>query len=186
MFGLLKRGVKKIKQAKAAVDFKNQYVDRVNAELDHIAETKKISVEASAPFKMKKNEKYIASVGAVMGTYKRDGNFRYGAMTGRIKIAKGIYFRLGQGRIGMSKSWVYDQPGTIHFTSERLIFDGVNQNTTLKWDKVMNIQVEKDGSTMYVDKMSGADLSFKLDEIMPEKDMATAIAFQKDMIALSE
>ena len=184
MFGLLKKGVNKIKQAKAEYDFKNQYVERVNAELNNIAKSGKISVQASAPFKLNRNEKYICSVGAVLGTYKRDGNFTYGALTGRIKIAKGIHFRLGQGRIGMSKSWVYDQPGTIHFTSERLIFDGVDQNITLKWNKVMKIQMEKDGSLMYVDKMSGADLAFKLDQIIPEKDMATAFAFQSDMVQL--
>ncbi len=185
MLSLLKKGVNKIKKVHADAKHKNQYRERVEAEIDNIKAKGSTSVESTAPFKLKKGEKYIAGVEAVLGTYKRDGNFQYGAMTARIKIAKGVHFRLGQGRVGMSKSWMYDQPGTLHLTTDRLIFNGVNKNTTLKWDKVIKVSCTDDGQQIYIDKESGSDLSFNLDSIIPESQFATAVAFQTGAVKIA-
>lgn len=185
MLSFLKKGVNKVKELHAEAKYKNQYRERVEAEIDSMKSTGSTMVESTAPFKLKKGEKYIAGVEAVLGTFKNDGNFKYGAMTARIKIAKGVHFRLGQGRIGMNKSWVYDQPGTLHLTTDRLIFNGVNKNTTLKWDKVIKVSCTDDGQQIYIDKESGSDLSFNLDSIIPESKLATALAFQTGSVKIA-
>ena len=51
--------------------------------------------------------------------------------SGRIKIAKGIYYRAGAGQVARGKSWQQDQVGELHFTTERLIFNGSNKNMSL-------------------------------------------------------
>ena len=162
---------------------KDKYREEVQSLMRDIVE-KKIPVEAddTPPFKMKKDEKYLFGADAVLGTYKSDGRIAGHGVTARIKIAKGLYYRLGSGRVGMGKSWMYDEPGTLHFTTDRIIFNGSTKNYSVPMHKILDISLGEEGKEIYVDREAGADWSFRMPGIIPADKLATAILFQRGAI----
>ena len=170
MFGFLKNAFIEAREKSAAIkaesNYKKAYVDRVQQVLNDIQISKKGFFSEGAPFKLKKGELYICSTSAILGTYKNDGRIAGHGVTLRIPIVKGVAYRAGGGRVGMAKSWVYDQPGILHLTSERVIFNGVNTNSTSNLDKIINITLgDEVGSSIMVDRESGKDWSFKVNQI---------------------
>ncbi len=137
----------------------------------------------TAPFRMRKGEQYITSVNAGLFLYKSDGRIGGHGITGRIKIAKGIYYRAGAGRVATGKSWQQDQVGELHFTTERLIFNGSNKNMSVKWEKVIQLGANDDGTVITIDRESGPDWTFKLVEALPVEEFA---AIDKAYIGLEE
>ena len=183
MFNFIKNAISTAKEkavaVKEAYDYSQAYVDRVQTVVNQIVKTKQGIFQDNAPFKLKKGERYIGSTSAVLGTYKSDGRISASGVTARIPIAKGVSFRMGSGRVSMGKSWVYDQPGTLHFTSERIIFNGVNTNSSVNLTKVIDITLgDRAGNTILIDRETGKDWSFKVNTI-PEETLATIFACAK-------
>jgi hypothetical protein len=183
MFNFIKNTLNAAKEKsiaiKAAKEYEAAYVERVQVLLNQIASTKEGFFDESAPFKLKKNERYIGSTQAILGTYKNDGRIAGHGVSVRIPIAKGVAYKVGGGRVGMAKSWVYDQRGILHFTSERIVFNGENTNSTTSLDKVIDITLgDAVGSSIMVDRETGKDWSFKVVQI-PEDKLATLLACQK-------
>jgi|TARA_B110000902_G_C13863480_1_gene420032 hypothetical protein len=173
MFGLFKS--KEVKQS---------YLEQVQSEMDNIVDNGKVALDDLPPFRMKKGEHYIFSVDANLGTYKNNGNFKYGALTGRIKIAKGISLRGGAGKMGMEKSWVFDQPGVLHVTTDRIVFNGINKNSSVNFTKVIDMTIDEDNNALFIDRESGSDWAFKMSDIPETNKMATAFLFQRGQISL--
>jgi len=127
----------------------------------------------SSPFRLKKDEKYIGCKPATLFLYKSDGRIAGHGVTARIKIAKGIYYRAGAGRVGSSKSWQPDQTGDLHFTSDRIIFNGSNKNFSVRWNKVLELQTEETGKQIKIDRETGADWLFQLGENFEHTEFRT-------------
>lgn len=134
-----------------------------------------------APFKMKRNEQYIGSSNAVLYIYKNNGRFGVvGASTG-VKVA-GVRFRIGGGQVATSKSWQAEQSGELHFTTDRVIFNGSNKNYSVQWSKVIAFSITSDGTEISFDRESGPDWLFKLAKPMSIEQMATVIMVEENKI----
>ena len=96
----------------------------------------------------------------------------YGGPTGRIRIAKGVYYRYGQINHGTSGHQELTQidTGTIYITNKRLIFMGTKKNTTISFDSILDINPYSDG--MGVQKASGKSPNIKISN---DPDYAIAI-----------
>ena len=81
--------------------------------------------------------------------------YNYGGPTARIKIAKGIYYRLGS--IGVRPQsedvWQTIDRGTIYLTNKRIIFMGEKGNKTIPIHKILSFTPYSDG--VYIQKDSG-------------------------------
>ena len=138
--------------------------------------------KTSAPFRLQKEEEYIGSTTATLCLYKNDGRIAGHGITARVKIAKGIYYRAGAGRVGMNKSWQADQSGVLHFTTNRVIFDGSNKNFSVKWEKVLGLGYTPDGLQLSIDRESGADWLFVLEQPMPADQFSTVCMVEENRI----
>lgn len=168
-----------IKQRQQQQQYQEQYAERVGACANEMHTTQQWATSTLAPFRMQKRELYIASVTARLGVYKADGRGGYYGTTVSIPIAKGVRFRMGSGRVYQNKSWQYTDQGELHFTTERLIYNGSTENLQIKWDKVLAITMNPTGSYLYIDRHTGKDVSFLLDEALSEREMATVLAYQQ-------
>jgi len=154
--------------------FKKKYEDQVQEEYNKLTS---LTVDNDkSPIKLKKDEWYLGSMPVTMGTYKNNGNFGYGALTARLKIAKGIYARAGAGKMGLEKSWVYDHPGELHFTTQRIVFNGAYSNKTIPWSKVMEFATDSKIDKMLIGQETGKDLAFEIKEWLAPKIMASVCA----------
>lgn len=170
MFGFFKKDKKEPELPK------ERYIDKVlkitSVDID----------DADCPFKLKRNEEYIGSVGATLYLYKSDGNIAGAGITARIKIVKGIYFRAGAGKMVANKSWQPDQHGTLHITSDRIIFNGDNKNVNTRWNKVIEFTFDHDdGEQLEIGRESGPDWIFALDEALSPEQMAAALHYQQNV-----
>lgn len=147
--------------------FKKKEVEPVGPDYIEQLESAVPSEPKEAPFKMKKGEEYITSTPATLCLYKSDGRIGGHGVTARIKIMKGVYYRVGSGRVAMGKSWQADQSGVLHFTTDRIIFNGSNKNFSTQWHKVIELGLTPDGKQIRIDRESGADWMFALEEALP-------------------
>jgi len=89
---------------------------------------------------------------------------RYGGPTARIKIMKGVYWRMGD--VGVQRVTedvlTHLDAGTLFFTSKRLLFDGANKTTTIPLTKVLNFTLYSDA--IRIEKSAGKDQIFKFAE----------------------
>ena len=71
----------------------------------------------------------------------------YGGPTARIKIAKGVYYRMGS--VGVQKVsedvWQTIDSGQLYLTNKRLIFMGRNGNKTIQLNKILDFKPYKNG-----------------------------------------
>ncbi len=121
-----------------------------------------VSIIESSPIKLKKGESLLAYFdNTQMGTYKRNGTMVSHGVTARIRIAKGVSYRMGVGQLAMLKSWVFDELGTLYITTKGVFFNGSHANTFISYDNMMQC-ITPDGINLMVDKRSGKDVCFKL------------------------
>jgi len=155
------------------------YADQIQQVTDPVFQDR-----TDAPFRLKKNEEYIGSQSATLCLYKNDGRIGGHGITARVKIMKGVYYRVGTGRMAMGKSWQADQHGTLHFTTDRIVFDGDNKNFSVRWDKVIGFGFNghEDGCQIKVDRETGADWVFILDQQLPVEQMATVVMVEENRI----
>jgi hypothetical protein len=88
---------------------------------------------------------------------------RYSGPSGRIRIAKGIYWRMGQVNVERvtSDHLALLGVGTLYVTNQRLLFDGHQKSTSIALNKIINFTMHPDGVT--IEKDSGKDQIFQYD-----------------------
>jgi len=91
--------------------------------------------------------------------YKSDGRIGGHGLTLRVKVAKGLYYRAGAGRVGMAKSWQPDASGTLYITNKGILFDGDLRNVKLPWGKIIREEIEEEG--LQFEKQTGDPLVFQ-------------------------
>lgn len=93
----------------------------------------------------------------------RTRRIRYGGPTARVRIMKGVYWRMGDLAVSRVTDdvWVPLGTGTLYITSKRLIFDGDARTTSIALNRILDFTVYKDG--ILIDKDSGKSQLFKAD-----------------------
>lgn len=85
-------------------------------------------------------------------------------MTARIRIARGLSWRVGQLAVNRVTQDVLQEidVGTLYVTSKRLIFNGSKKTTALPLRRILNFTIYQDG--VQIEKDSGKDQYFMFDE----------------------
>lgn len=89
----------------------------------------------------------------------------YSGVTYRVKIAKGLYYRVGSikpQRI-TSEHLVNIDSGTLYLTNKRLIFVGLRKNSTIKIDKILSVTPYSDGVEIIKDSGKNPVYKFNAD-----------------------
>ena len=84
----------------------------------------------------------------------------YGGTTARIKIMKGVYYRVGSVNVQRITREVLKQidTGTLYVTNKRIIFDGSRKNSTIRLSGVFSISPYSDA--VEIEKSSGRNPYF--------------------------
>ena len=119
-----------------------------------------------AGIRMPKGEKiFVVFDNLNLMAYKSTGNFKFGGVFFRQKIAPALYLRAGTGKFGLSKSWQADAIGSLYVTNKGIFFDGDQKNIKLPWAKIMREAIEP--GSIQLEKNNGAPILFN-GEINPE------------------
>jgi len=84
--------------------------------------------------------------------------FNYGGLMGRIKIAPGIYFRIGSiipNRVAKEELTFIDE-GRVYFTNKRVIFDGRYKNKSISLNNIIGLSQYSNG--LEIERSSGRSL----------------------------
>ena len=112
-----------------------------------------------AGIRMPKGEKIFVVINNLnLMAYKSTGNFKFGGVFFRQKIAPAIYLRAGTGKFGLSKSWQADAIGSLYVTNKGIFFDGDQKNIKLPWEKIMRETIEP--GSIQLEKNNGAPILF--------------------------
>lgn len=90
-------------------------------------------------------------------------SIRYHGPTARIRIAKGVYWRVGS----ISPTRVTEEMlapldwGTLYITNRRLLFDGSKKSATIQLSKIINFTLYRDG--IGIEKETGKDQIVQFD-----------------------
>ncbi|MEA2488624.1 MAG: hypothetical protein QOH21_416, partial [Acidobacteriota bacterium] len=89
---------------------------------------------------------------------------QYAGTSVRIKIMKGVYYRVGSTSVQRITREVLREidRGTLYVTSKRVIFDGARKNTTIRLASVLSIVPYSDG--VEIEKSSGRNPIFTVDD----------------------
>lgn len=185
MFGLFKKKKSHNDVIKAAekAPAPKSYIDMVNAAEKEIIANSNITLDDErSPITLKRGEAYLFSVPATLGTYKSNGKVGYSGVTVSIPIMKGVRYRVGSGRMGVQKSWVFDNPGVLHVTTTRVVFDGSTKNSSAPMSKIIEMQIDEANRCLLIGRESGPDWAFKMNEFPPADKMAAALAFAEGRV----
>ena len=112
-----------------------------------------------AGIRMPKDEKIFVVINNLsLMAYKSTGNFKFGGVFFRQKIAPALYLRAGTGKFGLSKSWQADAIGSLYVTNKGIFFDGDQKNIKLPWAKIMREAIEP--GSIQLEKNNGAPILF--------------------------
>ena len=112
-----------------------------------------------AGIRMPKGEKiFVFFDNLNLMAYKSTGNFKFGGVFFRQKIAPALYVRAGTGKFGLSKSWQADAIGSLYVTNKGIFFDGDQKNIKLPWAKIMRETIEP--GSIQLEKNNGAPILF--------------------------
>lgn len=86
---------------------------------------------------------------------------RYSGPTARIRIAKGLSWRVGHVNVSRVSQEVMTKidSGKLYITSKRLLLDGAKKNMSIQLNRIINFTLYKDG--IQVEKDSGKDQFFE-------------------------
>lgn len=92
-------------------------------------------------------------------------SYRYGGPTARIRIAKGIYWRMGQIGVQPISEDILTliDSGYIYLTNKRLIFAGQKKNTTIRLQRILGYTPFKNGVEIQKDAGKSPFLEFSQD-----------------------
>ena len=122
-----------------------------------------------AGIRMPKGEKIFVVINNLsLMAYKSTGNFKFGGVFFRQKIAPALYLRAGTGKFGLSKSWQADAIGSLYVTNKGIFFDGDQKNIKLPWAKIMREAIEP--GSIQLEKNNGAPILFN--GVIDPKDAA--------------
>ena len=122
-----------------------------------------------AGIRMPKGEKIFVVINNLsLMAYKSTGNFKFGGVFFRQKIAPALYLRAGAGKFGLSKSWQADAIGSLYVTNKGIFFDGDQKNIKLPWAKIMREAIEP--GSIQLEKNNGAPILFN--GVIDPKDAA--------------
>jgi len=87
----------------------------------------------------------------------------YGGPTARVKLAKGVYWRVGNVGVKSVSSEVlkHIDSGTISLTNKRLIFMGSHRTTSIRLSRILDFQPYKNGVEIRKDKGRNPFLALK-------------------------
>lgn len=95
-------------------------------------------------------------------------SIRYGGPSARIRLAKGIYYRVGSVQVQRVSEDVMKliDTGTIYLTNKRLVFMGAKKNSTTRLNKILDftpysngVEIQKDsGKSPFLGMTSDIDL----------------------------
>jgi hypothetical protein len=90
--------------------------------------------------------------------------YNYSGPTARIKIAKGVYYRLGSMSVQpvTSDEWRTIDSGSLYLTNKRLIFMGDKSNKTIRLNRILDIMSYSNG--VDIKKDSGRSPFLEFDE----------------------
>jgi hypothetical protein len=88
--------------------------------------------------------------------------YNYAGPTARIKIAKGIYYRLGSMAVQpiTNDEWKTIDTGSIYLTNKRLIFMGDKANKTIRLNRILDIESYSNGIDIKKDSGRSPFLEF--------------------------
>lgn len=88
--------------------------------------------------------------------------YNYGGTTARIKIMKGVYYRVGSVAVQPVKRDVLRQidSGMVYLTNKRIIFVGSKKNSNIRLDKILSFTPYSDGIEIGKDTGKSPFLSF--------------------------
>ena len=122
-----------------------------------------------AGIRMPEGEKIFVVINNLnLMAYKSTGNFKFGGVFFRQKIAPALYLRAGTGKFGLSKSWQADAIGSLYVTNKGIFFDGDQKNIKLPWAKIMREAIEP--GSIQLEKNNGAPILFN--GVIDPKDAA--------------
>lgn len=95
-------------------------------------------------------------------TRRRTTRVRYGGPTARIKIAKGLYWRMGDvGVRSVSEDvWTQVDSGQLYLTNKRLLFMGARGNKTIRLNRILDWTVYSNGVEIAKDSGKNPFLEF--------------------------
>ncbi len=117
----------------------------------------------NSPINLQKNEVLHFSTNVKwLENRKITKRINYGGPTARIKIAKGVYYRMGSISAKTISEDVLQEidRGTIYLTNKRLIFMGNRGNKTIRINKVLGLKPYKNGVDIQKDTGKSPFLKF--------------------------
>jgi len=121
--------------------------------------------EINANIKIQKNEKCYFTCEVNWYELRRvTKRIRYAGPTMRIKIVKGVYWRMGDLAIQPVSEDILTpiDTGTIYLTNKRLIFMGSRKNSTIRLNKIIDFTAYKNG--VEIQKETGKSPFLQMDE----------------------
>ncbi len=116
----------------------------------------------SCSINLQKNEEcYFEIPQAQLQKWKKE-RVSYGGVGLSFKVAKGVRFYTGTGRITSSQDVLKtEDTGAIYITNKRWIFVGNKKTITIKLDKILDFNIYEDSGLIEIKKDTGPALIFK-------------------------
>ncbi|MDR2219218.1 MAG: hypothetical protein LBE24_01405 [Methylobacillus sp.] len=110
----------------------------------------------------------------------------YQGVTGRIKIAKGLYYRLGALQpMSISEDvWQQIDSGCLYITNKRIIFMGVSGNKVIDYKQILSFQPYADG--IEIDKETGKSPIWKVENDADALAMIFGTLFLQKLMLVNE
>ncbi|RUM51169.1 MAG: hypothetical protein DSY47_00040 [Hydrogenothermus sp.] len=114
------------------------------------------------PINLQKNEEcYFEIQKAELQKWKKE-KVSYGGIGLSFKVAKGVRFYTGTGRITSSQDVLKTEDiGSIYITNKRFIFVGQKKTTSIKLDKILDFNIYEDEGVIEIKKETGPALIFR-------------------------
>ena len=114
------------------------------------------------PINLQKNEEcYFEIPRAELQKWKKE-RVSYGGVGLSFRVAKGVRFYTGTGRITSSQDVLKtEDTGSIYITNKRFIFVGQKKTTSIKLDKILDFNIYEDDGMIEIKKETGPALIFR-------------------------
>jgi len=114
------------------------------------------------PINLQKNEEcYFEIPRAELQKWKKE-RVSYGGVGLSFRVAKGVRFYTGTGRITSSQDVLKtEDTGSIYITNKRFIFVGQKKTTSIKLDKILDFNIYEDEGMIEIKKETGPALIFR-------------------------
>lgn len=121
-------------------------------------------VPVSSPLLLKKGEvAYAVAEGDALETRSRTTSYRYGGPSVRVRIMKGVSYRVGSASVSRTTEEYSHSfgSGTVVLTDRRLLFRAAEKTININYPKIVDFELYRDGVKIYKD--TGKPLTIALD-----------------------